>query len=310
MTGTNRLAWSFAALTALTYVLVVFGAVVRLQGAGLSCPDWPLCYGELVPAMEFGVLFEVGHRYLASIVSLGLAVLTSAMFFVDGARQRIGKAVVAAWVILIIQIVLGGLTVLQLLASWTVTSHLICGNAFALSLAIIAMRLFDTGSVTQRAPAATPVRVAVGAVAALLLVQMALGGLVASSFAGLACVEWPACVGTDWFPTFSGPVGLHITHRLTAYTLVAAFVALAWLARGHDRLARLSVVGVVLVFTQVGLGVANVLLRLPSEVSAGHSLVAALLCLITGLMAYDLFVRRRTDAVEAAPSTPRLEEAA
>ncbi|MCP4805427.1 MAG: heme A synthase [Proteobacteria bacterium] len=296
-------------MTVLTYVLVVFGAVVRLKGAGLSCPDWPLCYGELVPSMEFGVLFEVGHRYVASAVSLGLVALTGAMWMVDGARERIGKLVVVAWVVLVVQIVLGGLTVLQLLASWTVTSHLLCGNAFALILAVISLRLFDTGSVTERAPASTPLRVAIGATAVLLVAQMALGGLVASNFAGLACVEWPACVGTDWFPTFAGPVGLHVTHRLTAYSLVAAFIAVAWLARGHDRLAHLSVVGLVLVFAQVALGVANVLLRLPAEVSAGHSLVAALLCMTTGLMAYDLFLRGRPTAA-VIPVPTQIEEAA
>ena len=306
--GAKRLAWAFTALTVVTYVLVVFGAVVRLKGAGLSCPDWPLCYGELVPSMEFGVLFEVGHRYLASLVSLGLVGLTAAMFFVEGARERIGKHVVVAWIVLVVQIVLGGLTVLQLLASWTVTSHLLCGNAFALSLAVIAVRLFDTGK-AERSPVATPLRVAIGATAALLVVQMALGGLVASNFAGLACVEWPACVGDDWFPTWTGPVGLHVVHRLTAYSLVVAFGAVAWLSRGHERLAPLSLVAAVLVLAQVGLGVANVLLRLPAEVSAGHSLVAALLCVTTGLMVYELFVRGRPQAVVETLPTP-LEEAA
>jgi len=298
MASTRRLAWAFAALTTVTYVLVVFGAVVRLKGAGLSCPDWPLCYGELVPSMSFGVVFEVGHRYLASAVSLGLVGLTIWTCFLPKARKLLGRWLIAAFGILGVQIVLGGLTVLQLLASWTVTSHLLCGNAFALILALITARLFamDRAPALGTLPAAARILVPLSAV--LLVVQMSLGGLVAATFAGQACVEWPACVGSDWFPTLSGPVGLHIFHRLTAYALAFAVWALAAVCWKSPVLGRITKVAAVLVFVQVALGVSNVLLHLPSEVSAAHSLGAALLCLVIGLIVDRSF---RPLAVDSAP---------
>lgn len=296
MASTRRLAWSFAALTTVTYVLVVFGAVVRLQGAGLSCPDWPLCFGELVPEMSFGVVFEVGHRYLASAVSLGLVGLSIWAAFVPAAKKAVGRWLIAAFLVLAVQIVLGGLTVLQLLASWTVTSHLVCGNAFALVLALITVRLWaiDAPARTGTVPAAA--RILIPLVAVLLVVQMSIGGLVAATFAGQACVEWPACVGNEWFPTWTGPIGLHIFHRLTAYALAAAVLGLAGVCWSSPTLGRVTKIAALLVVVQVALGVANVLLHLPAEVSAAHSLVAALLCLTVGLTVDTSFRRPRDES--------------
>ena len=300
MASTRRLAWSFAALTALTYVLVVFGAVVRLQGAGLSCPDWPLCLGELVPSMSFGVVFEVGHRYLASLVSLGLVGLTIWTCFLPAARKVVGRWLVAAFVVLVVQIVLGGLTVLQLLASWTVTSHLVCGNAFALVLALISVRLFALDAPARSVDVPPLARPLVALTAVLLVAQMAIGGLVAATFAGQACVTWPACVGTDWFPSWTGPIGLHIFHRLTAYALAVAVLGLAGACWKSDGLGRITRFAAVLVLAQVALGVANVVLHLPSEISAAHSLGAAMLCLVVGLVVDRTFFFRPA-AVEPAP---------
>ena len=72
----TRLARPFALLTGATFALVVLGALVRANNAGLACPDWPLCFGALVPAFDIQVLFEWSHRALAGGVSLGLLALT------------------------------------------------------------------------------------------------------------------------------------------------------------------------------------------------------------------------------------------
>ena len=61
----RRLAGGLGLLAGVTYVLIVFGALVRAHGAGLACPDWPLCFGEWVPEFDFRIAFEWGHRALA-----------------------------------------------------------------------------------------------------------------------------------------------------------------------------------------------------------------------------------------------------
>ena len=73
----RRLAAGFAALLGLTWALIVLGALVRAHAAGLACPDWPLCFGELVPRFDLKVAFEWGHRVTAGAVSLAFAALAA-----------------------------------------------------------------------------------------------------------------------------------------------------------------------------------------------------------------------------------------
>ncbi|MED5369602.1 MAG: COX15/CtaA family protein [Myxococcota bacterium] len=308
MPRTRRLARAFIVLSVLTYLLVVFGAIVRAQGAGLACPDWPLCFGQLVPALDFGVFFEWGHRALAGSISLLLLGVSVWALKEKPERQLIGKWLIVTWIILLVQIILGGLTVLELLAQWTVTSHLLVGNTFALSLGLLAALLWRGHDPAPRPALQRGVLRLLAPLAGVLLVaQMALGGLVSSGHAGLACVTWPQCVGTLWFPTWEGPVGLHLMHRSTAYALAVLYTIIAALAWDQDSLGTKARILLGLVLVQVALGVANVLWQLPVEVTAGHSAVAASLCLVTGLMIQDIFSRRPgvhspTAAPEAATS--------
>ncbi len=294
----RSLAGVFAVITALTYGLIVLGALVRAHGAGLACPDWPLCFGEWVPRFDVKVAFEWGHRAAAGAISLLFAGASFATLREPALRARLGRTLLVTACLLGVQIVLGALTVWELLASWTVTSHLLTGNAFALGLAFATRRLHRIASPRPSAPAvATPVRWTVAVVAVLLLVQMVLGGLVSSSYAGLACTEWPACNGGVWFPSFEGALGLHLLHRLTGYSLLAAMAAAAWVGRGVPGLSRLLTLGLALGIGQVVVGVANVLLRLPVEITGLHSALAAALVLCVALAVAEVW-----RAPEGAPA--------
>lgn len=279
----RSLAIAFAALAGVTYVLIVLGALVRAHGAGLACPDWPLCFGQLIPEFDFRVAFEWGHRALAGsvgLVFLALAVLTLRRASL-GAQMRAGLAVAA--VLLATQVVLGGLTVLELLARWTVTSHLVTGNAFALAVVLLARRLARLASPSSppSAPAEASHRLMASVTALLLVTQIVLGGLVSSSYAGLVCPDWPTCMNGEYFPTWQGIQGLHLFHRTVGYGLVLALGATAWLARAHRGSRRWLAVAAGLGVAQVAVGITNVLLRLPVEVTAAHSALAAgLVCTV------------------------------
>lgn len=278
----RRTGHAFFGLAAITYVLIVLGALVRAHGAGLACPDWPLCFGEWIPRFDFRIAFEWGHRALAGSVGLlfaGLALWTLRLPGV-GRRMRAGLAVAAA--LLAVQIVLGGLTVLELLATWTVTSHLVTGNAFALALVLIGRRLVRLAEGRPApGPASPAVRGIVGLAGALLGLQIVLGGLVSSSYAGLVCPEWPTCMDGVFFPSWRGVQGLHLLHRSVGYAVVVAIAAAAWGARHHPAAGRWLALAGALALAQVAVGVANVLLRLPVEVTALHSaLAAALICTV------------------------------
>lgn len=279
--GLRRLASGYAVLVVPGFCLIVLGALVRAHEAGLACPDWPLCFGRLVPEMDLRVGFEWSHRVLAGAVSLGFVALSLALLRRSDAPRTARRLVALAGGLLIVQVLLGALTVWHLLASWTVTSHLVTGNAFVLTLLLIALCL-------RGAPrsASARARAWLGAAAALLFVQLVLGGLVSSRFAGLACPEWPTCNGGRWFPTWRGNVGLHLLHRWNAILLLAAVALAAWRVRGDARLRRPAALAAALVLAQLGVGVANVRLGIPVEVTGLHSALAAGLVLSLGSALY------------------------
>src|SRR5262249_37036768 len=132
-----------AVLTGAAWALIVIGALVRAHGAGLSCPDWPLCHGRLVPDFDARIALEWGHRLFAGTLGTGVAVLGVLLLRGRELRERFARSVALIVALLGTQIVLGGLTVLLGLAPWTVTAHLVTGNAFALSLAWLARDAFD-----------------------------------------------------------------------------------------------------------------------------------------------------------------------
>jgi len=273
----RRLALGFLALAGVTYALIVLGALVRAHGAGLACPDWPLCFGEVIPEFDFKVAFEWGHRLLAGSVGMVFVVLGGWTLHRPQLRAKMWLGLLVAAMLLATQIVFGGLTVLQLLASWTVTSHLVTGNAFALALVLLGRRLSSLGKEDpgHSEPASATQRWATTLAGGLLGIQIVLGGLVSSNYAGLVCPDWPTCMNGEFFPTWSGIQGLHLIHRSIGYACLLAIVPAAWLGRSHPGSRAWLQTAAVLALLQVVGGVANVLLRMPVEVTGLHSAIAA-----------------------------------
>jgi cytochrome c oxidase assembly protein subunit 15 len=285
----RRLCLGFACLILLTFSLIVLGALVRSHEAGLACPDWPLCFGQLIPRMNLEIAFEWSHRALAGSVALCFAALSLGVLRARALRRAAGRLVLAASVLLGVQILLGALTVWQLLASWTVTAHLVTGNAFAVTLLLVALRLRRVAAApvgnAPAAPAATrPLLLALGT---LLALQIVLGGLVSSSFAGLACPEWPTCNGGAWFPSWRGSVGLHLWHRTNGYLLLGALALAAARIRRPAPLGTALLVALLLGCAQVVTGIANVMLALPVEVTGLHSALAAALVLLVAFAVHE-----------------------
>ncbi len=298
----RELTRSWIALVALTWVLLVFGASVRVNAAGLACPDWPLCFGRLVPEHDWKVFLEFWHRLYAGGVSLIFLFLSARMLRNPEQRKMFGPHLLLAALALAAQIVLGGLTVLHLLAEWTVTSHLLGGNTFCLMLALVALRVADKAAPVARDGIPSWHRIFSVILGVAVVAQVALGGLVSSSHAGLACGTWPTCDGYSWFPTWAGLVGLQLTHRCAAYLLLLLTFVGAFVFRGRAAVAARTLLGVVIV--QATIGVANVLLYLPVEVTLLHTAGAALAFLSMGWLNFEtwsapLVARQRAASPES-----------
>ncbi len=167
-------------LACATFLLIVAGALVTSNDAGLSVPDWPTSFGSLykIPPMVGGVKFEHGHRMLAEVI--GLLTIVMAVWTQKVDPRRLMR--VLGWVALatvILQGVLGGVTVLRFLP-WTIsTAHATLGQTFlciVIAMAILSSRSWlqaDHPFVEKRETPSTPALTAVAA--ACVWVQLILG---------------------------------------------------------------------------------------------------------------------------------------
>lgn len=272
---------------------IALGSLVRAHGAGLACPDWPLCFGEVIPRFDFKIAWEVSHRYVGW--AFGAAYLALGAFVFGDAQLR--RAVGGQWGLgfglLAAQGLLGALTVWELLASWSVTSHLLVGNAWNAAVCWLGLSLRALAHGAGAPAISRGVKIATALAALFLLFQIALGGLVSSRYAGLACSSWPSCYGDEWFPVWgmTDSVGLHVHHRANGYLLAAFIGWLTWATRGVPQLAGRARLALALVFVQMGVGIANVLLELRVEVTALHTALAAALVLSLTACAHTAFAK-------------------
>jgi len=301
--------------TLLAFAVVAIGAWVRLTDAGLGCPDWPGCYGQLVvpetlsptarlepdfavrPELNAGKAWrEMTHRYLAStlgIICVGLALIA----WRNRRDPRQPTAVPLALVaVVVFQGLLGMWTVTLLLKPLVVVAHLFGG------LTTLAL-LFWLGRFSTAPIWSSPRLKALGVAAtAALVLQIFLGGWTSANYAALACPDFPTCQ-TQWWPQIAdfkdgfvlwrglgidyeggvldhpARVAIHFAHRLGA---LLATVLIAWfglqLLAGPSSRAVGAVILVALV-AQLSIGVSIVIFGVPLAVAVAHNAVAAILLL-------------------------------
>jgi heme A synthase len=262
-------AFSLAAAVA-AFLLAVLGSWVRVNGAGMTCPDWPLCHHALVPVLSGGVVLEWSHRLLALVT--GVLVLP-ALWTGWRERDRIGgvRAVLGfIGAVFVVQIALGGLTVALANTPWSVVVH--WGTAMLLLAGLTALALLAFAE-----PARVQVRHSVlgGVLVAgtgLAFLTMLAGSYVSSSGAGLACTTLPACDGGSWFGSFPAQLA-QMAHRWIAGAFFAAATAAAYgaAAAGTPRVRIATLFAYALVVLQVMLGLANVAWQLPTVLREAHA---------------------------------------
>ncbi len=260
---------------------VVLGSWTRINGAGLTCPDWPLCRGRLVPSMTDGTLWEWTHRLLAfAVAPLVVALIVAAWRKRD--RPFIGPTLAVIVALFFVQVFLGAETVR--LANTPISVVLHWATAMALIAALSAMAVFAAAhNATPRDPAARGFSAGVavvGATAIVAFVTMCVGAYVSSSGAGLACLSIPECAGN--VVVYTPGQFVQMLHRIAAAaTLICAAGALAivWACPSSLRLRAAVSAGVGLVAVQVLLGLLNVALRLPTDLREAHAVNAALVFL-------------------------------
>jgi cytochrome c oxidase assembly protein subunit 15 len=300
----------------ITIIVITLGALARLLDAGLGCPDWPGCYGQIIPPQgseqiqqanaehplfpveQVKAWSEMIHRFAAS--ALGFSLLLFAIWVSLKAEYKTLRSIsyiALGWVIL--QGIFGMLTVTLRIWPPVVTLHLL-GGMMMLAIIYWQYQLIKEPNKSlnyYRLKNITPsIRYPLLAVILITVLQMGLGGWTSSHYAGLACPDLPQCQGQWWPETVHGPFHAPMVDAqqyLGGLLPMADRMAIQILHRVTACLLILSafllcyrmynsphrkLIGFILIplTLQVFIGIGNVFLLLPLSLALLHNTGAAL----------------------------------
>ena len=289
-----------------TYFLIGLGGTVLATNSGLSCPDWPLCYGQAYYSGTYQVFLEQFHRFTAATVSILIVLLLIGVIAWARKDRALLTMAIAAPMLLAIQIVLGGLTVLWKLPPQIITAHL--GAALAIFAIVITIAVLSGKPAPGKEHPAKTHKFAQLAITNALLVYilMLLGSYVTGSGAALACPGWPLCTPASW------AVSNHLAEINILHRIYAVFVGLVTLwtvisALRRWRVARgqaiVGLVGGLLFVYQAIVGGLIVLLKEPAFVAGLH---LALATAVWGTLV--LLAALASNQLRAAPQQQEIEE--
>jgi cytochrome c oxidase assembly protein subunit 15 len=319
--------------TVLALCVVVLGAYVRLNHAGLGCPDWPGCYGHLTvgqaaqnvdsvnaaypdrPLEVKKAWLEMVHRYFASTLGLVIVALAVMAWRNRKDRQQPVKLPLALVLLVVFQGLLGMWTVTLLLKPLIVTSHLVGG----LTTMSLLWWLSLNPTRTTRPASERGLRMLAVVALCVLSLQILLGGWVSTNYSAVACPDFPTCQQSYWpnmdfkdaFVLWRGlgidyeggvldhpaRVAIHVVHRLGALiaALVLGYTALRAVRTARSRGARMAGTAMaVALATQLILGPVMVLKTFPLPLATAHNAVAALLLLSTVALLRFLWPQQRS----------------
>ncbi len=297
----------------LAFGLIVLGGIVRITGSGMGCGDhWPRCNGEWFPPLDLPTMIEIGHRWAAALVSIVVTAIAAVAWLKHRRDPVLRNPATLALVFLILQVLLGAVTVKLELPPAVVIVHLANAMLLLALILVTALRASTAADgiphVALRSSHRHRDHPLVLATVGLGFVVILFGAQVANFHAGLLCLGFPLCNGSA-LPAGNALAVLPWAHRALAFVFLTAMIALAIrMNRRSDPpsqpMRRWTAIVLGTTVLQIGVAAAMVLELLPPSLRAAHLLIGTLVW--AGLIVL-LFYSRRTVRPQpelAAPLNP------
>ncbi|MFQ5401619.1 MAG: heme A synthase [Anaerolineae bacterium] len=254
-----------------TILLIMVGAIVRVTGNGLGCPDWPLCHGQAIPPFYLSAWVEFVHRLFGGAVVIQVVALIVLAFRHYRHERWIYRTAQIMAVVLTIQVALGGIHVIFELPRWTGWIHtgvaMLVAALVATWAGLTQPGLQEMGRRTAAYLRETRLLlwVSIATVATYLLLLT--GSLVTRTGASLVCPSFPYC-GLPFVPeNLKLIVYIQMTHRLTAFVVAFTITLVLWhllkAGRRDSGLRKFGLALAGLITLQFSLGMINVWFAIP-----------------------------------------------
>ena len=312
-----------AVTVGMTLLLVIIGVAVRATDSGLGCPDWPLCHGQVLPALgDSKAWIEWIHRGVAAVIGALVLALAAMALLKYRDRPSILWPTLGAVALVGFQAWLGRETVRLGNSGESVTAHLATAMALVGLLVYILGRSFYPARIGGRGSSQRfTLLAAFGAVTTYALLLF--GSNVTATDAALVFPDWPLMGGT-LFPPLTDLTSAHVLHRWIAAIvglIVVGIAVVAWRTQGSNRPAVwLAVAAAVLYPIQALIGGVQVLTHLDAWTQTLHLALGAFIwASLVGLVVVSYYTARTTapaglrgagqggsrDDADAAAATPR-----
>ena len=284
-------------LLLLIFIQISLGSAVRLTGSGLSCPDWPLCYGLWFPDQDklskitdvnyefYQIMLEWIHRFNAAIF---IAPVTLLLFFLGlkaTKNRKIRTILYSIMIVLAMQGLMGGFTVFDKNSPWSVAAHL----GFALGLMFLVIKIF---LVSLRLKTIKPLpnknkKIFILYITILIvLATMLMGAIVSKSGSSLACDLWPQC-SSDGDSLLQYNKIIHISHRFLA-VISAIFIVLV--VYNYNQIIKYKIISnirnilILLTTLQILLGATVIFTELNLFIAMLHQSIAVLIFIVLSFL--------------------------
>jgi len=284
-------------LLLLIFIQISLGSAVRLTGSGLSCPDWPLCYGLWFPDQDklskitdvnyefYQIMLEWIHRFNAAIF---IAPVTLLLFFAGlkaTKNRKIRIILYSIMIVLAMQGLMGGFTVFDKNSPWSVAAHL----GFALGLMFLVIKIF---LVSLRLKSIKPLpsknkKIFILYITIIIvLATMLMGAIVSKSGSSLACDLWPQC-SSDGDSLLQYNKIIHISHRFLA-VISAIFIILV--VYNYNQIIKYKIISnirnilILLTTLQILLGATVIFTELNLFIAMLHQSIAVLIFIVLSFL--------------------------